>query len=89
VTEINFAQICLIVKGSKIKRYLITKNISNARNVTVHIHAFFALILPESDVLASASTAFSLNVRNSRSFWTRVWVGHRAVLDSYGDIETN
>jgi hypothetical protein len=77
------------VSGSKIKYYLIIKNISRTRNVTVHIRAFFALMLPESEALASASTAFNFSVRNSRSFWTRGWVVHRAVLDSYVDIETN
>jgi hypothetical protein len=88
---INFVLIYLIVRGSKIKCYLITKNASHTGNVTVHIHALFALILPESEALASASPAFNLSVRNSRSFWIRGCVDHRAVPDSYsyGYIETN
>jgi len=59
------------------------------RNVTIHIDAFFALILPESEALDSASTTIKLSLRNTRSFWTRGWVVYRAVLDSYGDVETN
>ena len=77
------------MQGSKNKYYLIARKIDHMGNVTVHAHTFFALILPESEALTSAFTAFNLNERNFRSFWTRGWVVHRAVLDNYGDIETN
>jgi hypothetical protein len=77
---------CVIVQGKKMKYYLSTKK-NRTGKVTVHIHIFFALILPKSEALASISSAFNRRVRNA--FGTRGRVVHRALLDSYGDIDTN
>lgn len=75
------------MQGKKFKYYLSTKKINHTGNIAVYIHVFFALIPPKSEALASASTAF--NLRGRSSFCARGRVVHKALLDSYGNIETN